>query len=93
MEAVIKAAERVKGEDWETFRARHGDPGAALVMLVARRCTGLTLREIGEALGGRDYAAVGMAIKRLDRRLSEDKLLRRQLAVMSEMLNVEMSPR
>ena len=43
----------------------------------------------GDALGGRDYAAVGMAIKRLGRLLSEDKLLRRQLAVMSEMLNVD----
>lgn len=41
------------------------------------RCTGLTLRELGEAAGGMDYTAVSMAVKRLEERLGSDKVLRR----------------
>ena len=80
----------LKGEEWEDYRGRHGDTGAALVMWAARRTTGLTLREIGEAVGGRDYAAVGMAVRRLESRAQAQPLLRRQTQKLTEMLNVEM---
>ena len=45
-------------------------------LYVARRRTGLTLRGLGEAAGGMDYAAVNMAIKRFVERLARDKALR-----------------
>ena len=44
--------EKSRGEPWEAFAPRHADPGLALTLHVARRCTGLTLRELGEAAGG-----------------------------------------
>jgi len=72
-EQIIAAVEQVKGERWEQFRERYGDPGAALVMWVARRHTGLTLRQIGAALGGIDYAAVSMAVQRLETRARHDR--------------------
>jgi len=84
---------KVRGEDWNDFAERWGDPGAALAMWVARRCTGLTLCEIGEGIGGRDYAAVAMAIRRVDSRLSRDRVLRAQATQICEVLNVKMSPR
>jgi hypothetical protein len=74
---VVRAAERARGEKWETFAARRGDPGLALALYVGRRCTGLTLRELGEAAGGMDYNAAGMAIRRLERRMAKDSPLRR----------------
>ena len=37
----------------------------------------MTLRALGEAAGGMDYNAVGMAIKRLERRLGSEHALRR----------------
>ncbi len=81
-----------RGEEWSELAERRGDPGAAQAMWVARRCTGLTLREIGEGVGGRDYAAVAMAIRRVDARLHWDKTLRAQTAEVCRMLNVKMSP-
>lgn len=36
----------------------HGDWGKWMVLKVARENTGMTLRELGEAVGGIDYAAV-----------------------------------
>ena len=92
IEEVIQAVEKVKGERREQFATRHGDSGAAMVMWLARRCTGLTLKEIGQAVNGKDYAAVHMAIKRLESRAAEDRLLRRTMRVAAKMLNVEMSP-
>ena len=92
VEQVISAVSKVRGEAWSEFGNRWGDPGAALVMWIARQCTGLTLREIGAAAGGRDYAAVAMAIRRLDARLHREKLLRNQAAEACHLLNVKMSP-
>ena len=40
---------------------------------LARRYTGATLRKIGEAMGGCDYAAVGMAISRFEARLKRER--------------------
>ena len=59
---------------------------------LARRYTGATLGEIGMAMGGRDYAAVGMAISRFARRLKKDRALRHSVHEVESLLNVEMSP-
>jgi len=47
------------------------------VLCMARENTGLTLRELGEAAGGMDYAAVGEAVRRLKQRLKEDRSIRK----------------
>jgi len=89
---IIAAVTRVKGEPWEAFRDRHGDSGAALVLRLARRYTGLTLRELGAAGGGMDYAAVSVAIKRQQQRIPADATLAAQEQAAVRLLNVEMSP-
>jgi len=48
---VVAAVERVKGERWAVFRDRRGDWGRDLALAVARRSTGLTLRELGARAG------------------------------------------
>ena len=57
----------------------NADPGLALTLHVARRCTGLTLRELGEAAGGMDYAAVAAAIRRFGIKLAESRALQVQI--------------
>ena len=42
---------------------------------LARERTGLTLRELGQALGGKDYAAVSVGLKRFEKRLGQRKPL------------------
>ena len=49
-----------------------------MTLYLGRRCTGLTLRELGEAAGGMDYSAVAAAIRRFDGKLATDRVLRSQ---------------
>jgi hypothetical protein len=50
---------------------------------------GSTLRETGAALGGLDYAAVSIAIERLERRAAASLELRRQMERTAALLSVE----
>lgn len=76
---VVAAMERVKGEQWNDFRDRRGDEGRDLALYVARRRCGLTLKELGQAVGGLDYRSVGWAVQRIERRLAGEVRLRRTL--------------
>ena len=72
---VVGIVERIKGERWAQFRDRQGDWGRDLALWVARRCTGLTLAQLGQQAGGMDYTAVAMAIRRFADRASKDSAL------------------
>ena len=67
--------ERLSGEPWATFCERHGDKRRDLALWVARRCTGLTLGELGQKAGGLDYAAVTMAVRRFPAACTRDQRL------------------
>jgi len=92
MDQVVEAVSEVRGESWEFLRDRWGDPGKAMVMWLARQYTGLTLKEIGEAVGGKDYAAVAMSVRRIHTRLQQDSVLRKDAEKACRLLNVKMSP-
>jgi REP element-mobilizing transposase RayT len=77
---VVGAVERLRGEKASEFMDRRGDWGRPLVLWAARRYTGLTLREIGEAAGGMDYTAVAMAIRRFEDKSRTDTQLQRLMA-------------
>jgi hypothetical protein len=84
-ERLIKVSEEVRGESWGEFGSRRGDLGKAVVFLLARRYCGMSLKEIGEAAGGVDYAAVSDRIRRYEK-LDEKSDLER---TMEEILNLE----
>ena len=77
LDRIVKVVEEVKGERWEAFNRRYGDWGRALVLYLARKCSGLTLREIGDWDDGTDYKTVSHAVTRFENRLKEDKALSR----------------
>ena len=79
-EKLIEAVEEAKGERWEAFRERRGDPGREMVFWLARRHGGLKLREIGEKAGGANYRSVDSALRALSRRLQADPRLNSALA-------------
>ena len=72
-----KSIAAARGEAPDVWLGKHGDPGKWLVLRLARRLCGLTLAKLGQRLGGMDYAAVGMGLRRLDQRLAESPPLRR----------------
>jgi hypothetical protein len=47
------------------------------------------LREAGEAVGGLDYAAVSVALKRLERQAAVRREVKKQMQQIAAMLNVE----
>ncbi|NQU40310.1 MAG: hypothetical protein HQ523_10195, partial [Lentisphaerae bacterium] len=86
---IIRVVDGMGAESWETLRSRHGDPRKWVVLRVARRYTGMTLSELGQGMGELDYAAVGMGLRRLDKKLKDSADLRHFEAKLVQMLNVE----
>jgi hypothetical protein len=61
---VTEAVAKVWGDPWETASRRHGDPARGIAMLVGRQFAGMSLRQIGEAIGslsypGRQFSSAG----------------------------------
>ena len=75
-EKVIKALEQVKGESWKVFCDRRGDDGRDIALLLGRHHCGLSLRELGAAVGGAGYHAVSKAVTRTEKRAASDVKLR-----------------
>ena len=71
---VAGAVSEAKGEPWDDFVNRYGDPGRDLAIFLARRRCGLTLREIGEQAGMKDKA-VSYACASIGKRLEKDREL------------------
>jgi hypothetical protein len=85
---VKQAVEQVKGEGWQAFAGRHGDWGRDLALLVAREWTGMTLRELGQAVGGLDYGAVSEGLKRMNHRRATDREIKIAFNRTMQILNI-----
>lgn len=72
-EDVVKAVEEVRAKKYKDFTEIRNDWGKPLVLLIARLYCGMTLKEIGDAAGGMDYAAVGMQIKRFKKKVEKSR--------------------
>ncbi|HRJ71748.1 MAG TPA: transposase [Terrimicrobiaceae bacterium] len=91
VEKIVEIVSRIKGERWEEYGKRRGDWGRAMVLMAARRKSGMTNRMLAERLGGKDDSAVTQAVKRLESRMKADhKLARIFQRVEKEMSNVKM---
>ena len=77
MSEIVRAVEGVKGEKWEEFRNRRGDWGKPMVLYLARKRSGCSLRELGEWLGGTEYKTVSKTVERFAGKLARDKKLAR----------------
>jgi len=61
----------------EELRDQDGDWGRDMVLYLARRRSGLSLKAVGEQAGGMDDKAMSQAVARLSCRLNGDASLRR----------------
>jgi putative transposase len=87
-EKITAAIEKLWGEPWEKISQRYGDPGRELAMLIARRYGGMSLREIGNAVGGVQYPAVSDAVRRTSARLETDRALEKRLKKLCRILKL-----
>jgi REP element-mobilizing transposase RayT len=88
-EEVVKAVESVKGEPWKDFVNRYGDWGRDLALWIARKRGGMTLKELGEAVGGMDYSAVSEAIRYFERKRLKQRDVRQTRDQALRILNLE----
>jgi hypothetical protein len=86
---VVRVMERIKREPWERFRDRHGDWGRDAVLWLARRHCGMTLKELGTAVGGIDYVTVCTSARRLEQRAGRDRQLAATLRAADRQLQNE----
>jgi hypothetical protein len=73
---IIASLEQAKGESWADFGGRHGDWGRDAALWLGRRRGRLKLAELGERIGGMDYAAVSQAVSQFGKRLEKDAKLK-----------------
>ena len=73
---IVAIIETLRGEECGVFMSLRGDWGKPLLLWAARRYGGLTLKQVGECVGGMDYTAVAMAIKRFEQKAETDRSLR-----------------
>ena len=76
---VLRVVSEVTGEQTDVCLRRCGARCRPLALWAARRFGGMTLREAGDAVGGMDYTAVAMAVKRLEQRAAVDPRWRQLL--------------
>ena len=90
---IIAVVEPAKRERWREFSGRHGDWGRDAALWLGRGTGRLSLAQLGELAGGMDYAAVGQAVSRFDKRLLKEPALRRQMNhLKAQLSNVETWP-
>ena len=87
-EQVVEAVEKVRGEERKDWLHQRGDWGKWLVLRLARQYCGLTLSALGDEMGGSDYAAVSMGLRRFEKRMGKDRKMRRVCEQAKRMLNV-----
>ena len=87
-EQVVRSVEEQRAEPSQNWLHTHGDWGKWMVLRLARRYTGMTLAQLGEEMGGIDYAAIGMGLRRFDQRAGRDRKLQRICTAASRMLDV-----
>jgi len=87
-EQVVSAVEKARGQERSAWLNKHADWGKWLVLWLARRHGGLTLRELGAQLGGMDYAAVGVGLGRFAKRMETHRAVQKIRKAATKMLDV-----
>ena len=82
---VMRGVEELKGEAWASFANRHGDWGRDLALYMGRLRCGLTMKELGDAVGV-SSAAAGQSVSRMGRKLSATPGLREHFSALGRIL-------
>jgi putative transposase len=72
-----RVVEILKGEPWHAFADRYGDWGRDLGLWLGRRHGAMTLKELAEEVGMRNYRGVETVLNNFERRLRTDQTLQK----------------
>jgi chromosomal replication initiation ATPase DnaA len=93
LQDIARTVSSYKGEEWDQFVNRRGDWGRDMVLLLARKNSMMTNRELAEHIGRVDDSAVSAAVRRLEQRIQKDSRLSKTFKILqkkiSAMSNVE----
>ena len=85
-ERIAQAVAAQFKEPWEELLVRRGHPARDLAVVLARKRTPLSLKEIGDSCGAMDYAAVHQACTRMRQRMASDRTLQRTADLIEALL-------
>jgi REP element-mobilizing transposase RayT len=88
LDGIAAAVAREKGEAWEDFVDRRKDWGRDMALLLARRHTAKTNRELAEWGGGMSDSAVAHAIKRFEQKMEDHPQLREIYARLLQQMSI-----
>ena len=88
-EEITAAISKLWGQDWEALRAARGNGALSAALYFGRNYSDKTLRELGELVGGMQYPAVTMAVRRFAQRLETDPVMARKIKRLRAMLYVK----
>jgi len=88
-EEVVMLIEKFKSEPMRDWIDRHNDLGKWMLLWMAHRYCGLTQAELGQRIGGMDYACVSVGIRRLDQKIRTERSVKKKMDKLIQMLNVE----
>jgi REP element-mobilizing transposase RayT len=86
---IVTVIETLQGEPIKDWLHLHGDARKWMALKLARQYTGMTLAQLGDKMGGMDYAAVGMGLIRFQNRLQKDTRLKKKYTQAIQMLDVK----
>ncbi len=86
---ITQAVAKVWKADWEIANQAHGSGARGAALYVSRHYSDQTLRELGQEIGGMEYPAVTMAIRRFKKRLKQDKKLAKRLTQVLSLLHIK----
>jgi hypothetical protein len=89
MEANTEAVSAVWDQGWRIPSTAHGNGARSVALYAARHYSDRALGELAQLIGGMEYPAVTMAIRRLERRLKFDKDLAKKTQRVLNLLQVK----
>ena len=85
--AIIAAVSEVWAKPWGELVESRGTGARETALLIGQRQGSLSLKQLGQLVGGLHQNAVSVAVRRLDVRLNDDRELQRKYGLVQEVLS------
>jgi len=87
-EIIVAALERLEGKPWIEFCGIHGNSSRDMGLLAGRKHGRMSLVELGEKAEGMKYPAVSEAVRRMERKVKNERDVRKKWAKLIKLLNI-----